>query len=727
MDTGYLSYIHGITLLSVRYPDDVGETQIKEILLTPPPPTLLTRVEDPSFRRQYHEISSLLTDRPGLLSLFHLNLVTALLQAPEPVFKISYRFLMNHLDFNALLGFVPPPENPGSWCCMPVVLTSSGRTYIRYITIGKVTSAPLQDRMPSWAVPLFDPASSEAVRTAARAARALCRPAEPAGLFCFPLTLPAPPAHQDHTPRFQGKSLGLPLALGFAAVLHKHSLPRTLAATGEITDQGNILPVSHLDLKKKGIEDHGFNALIYPATGTGLPTSGTLTCLPVSTLNQAYTLFSLYSPESTENLMLLSACLKDPGVLAENIGALPCAWLQWITRHHLIKPAIKALQTDPHLFAVCTDRFEKKANAFKIDHARAIQALVPAQAIRQHRRNLPLSVFRWCTASLSLANHCGDTTDACRWEEKGSPLADTISKMDLALVANFYNHALVARHNRYRFSPDLPPALTELLALLEIIYGHKCDFGCKTDPVLGRLYGTLTQHYAFCGPGCLNQTRTFFHNAVQAMGLDQVPEYREDWLRQHNYMTYALLDAGDLTGARQSLATYFNQADMVGMVNHLCNPDERFTPWHIALAARYFVRDQSHPARTTVFRHLLRRFQSGSSHAHPWQLIAFNLGRLALNIHDLATGQALLLQSIDFCFSSFAGPTIQVMALLPISFLPDSALPASRIQKTWEQKIRSAASHLDPAHFSPVLDTPFDEIRHQIRQATSTWFPFTYR
>jgi hypothetical protein len=163
------------------------------------------------------------------------------------------------------------------------------------------------------------------------------------------------------------------------------------------------------------------------------------------------------------------------------------------------------------------------------------------------------------------------------------------------------------------------------------------------------------------------------------------------------------------------------------MVNHLCNPDERFTPWHIALAARYFVLDQSHPARTTVFRHLLRRFQSGSSHAHPWQLIAFNLGRLALNIHDLATGQALLLQSIDFCFSSFAGPTIQVMALLPISFLPDSALPASRIQKTWEQKIRSAASHLDPAHFSPVLDTPFDEIRHQIRQATSTWFPFTYR
>lgn len=401
-------------------------------------------MDHPSFAAQFHEISSLLDRQPGLLSLFHLYLVTAMLQTPEPDYPHVRRFLMHHLDFTTLPGFAPPQKNKDIWRSIPVVLTSSGRAYIRYMISKKTASPDFHGLMPAWAEPLFDPAARKAVRTAARAARRLCGTAESTHLFCFPLTLPVPAALSDDSPRFQGKSLGLPLALGFAALLNHHPIPGTLAATGEITDPGDILPVAHLDLKKTGVAGHGFTALIHPSDGSGLSPSSPITCLPVSTLNQAYALFSLYAPESTENLMLLSACLNDPEVLAKNIGNLPCAWLEWITRHGLVRTA-------------------------------------------------------------------------------------------------------------------------------------------------------------------------------------------------------------------------------------------------------------------------------------------FNLGRTALTLQDESTGTALLRQSIDLCFSPRSGPTIQVMALLPISFLPDSDMPDPPVLQSWKQSIGSAATQVDPTHFSSIPETPLDETRHGIRHNPAAWFPFNYR
>lgn len=726
MTADYFSYIHSTIRLSLDDSDKAGQAHLQEILMRPPPGTFLSRVAEPSFERQFHDMLSLLSLCPDLLSLFHLYLVTALISTREPVFKTARRFLMQHLDIAALLGFTPSAEIPENGCCIPVVLTSAGQAHVRYMILGKIPPFACQDLMPPWAVPLFDPAAFEAVRTAARAARVLCGPADPAGLFCFPLTRPASFDSSDHPIRFQGKSLGLPLALGFAALLNQHTPPQTLAATGEITDQGDILSVAHLDLKKTGVADHGFTALIHPASGTGLSPSAPLTCLPADTLNQAYALFSLYAPESEQNLMLLSACLNDPQVLAENIGSLPGVWLHWITRYGLARPAMAALTTDPRLFAACAHVFENRTAAFDLDHARAVQALIPEPAMGQHTPTAPLSVFRWCTASLALANHCGDIQDAEKWKHKGQNLAYTVFKMDLGLVADFFNHALVARHNRYRFSPDLPPDLTNLLTLLETLYHEKCQFGCPTDPLLGRLYGTLTQHFAFCGPAFLDQTRTCFHKAVQALGQDRVIEYRQEWLRQYNYLTYALLDAGDLAGASQSLATCFECSDMDDLVACICHADNRLSPWHMALAARYFAQDPTHPDRNRVFRHLVQQFRFDPGQDHPRQLAAFNLGRTALDLQDIRTGTDLMRHSIDLCFSSRSGPTIQVMALLPISFLPDSALPDPSTLKTWEQIIYSAADQLDVPHFSSIRHLRLNAARHRIRQTPAAWFPFNY-
>lgn len=727
MNQGPLTRVLGLTRLTATHSGNFGETALRQTLNTLPPKDFLFTVAHDSFVEPFHEISCLLKDRPDLLSLFHLHLVTALLQTPEPEFQNARHFLAGHLDFELVPGFVPPLENRDIWCGVPVILTGSVQAHVRYMILGKMRTSDFPDIMPAWALPLFDSAARKSLRTAARAAQHLCGTAGSFRLVCFPLTQPFPADLSKNSPRFQGASMGLPLALGFAALLNRHVPPRDLAATGRITEQGDILSVARLDLKKSGLETYRFKALIHPSDGSGFSPSGTITCLPVSSLSQAYALFSLYSPESSQNLMLLSACLEDPKVLAKNIGALPSAWLEWITRHGLARPAIDALTADSDLFAECTDIFLQKTGEFDIGHAKTVQSLVPEQAIQAHTRTAPLSVFKWCTASLALANHCGDVETSRGWEATGQSLCDIVSGMDLDLVTDFYNHALVARHSRYQFSPQLPETLTNLLSFLETRYVPKCEFGCPTEPVLGRLYGTLMQHFAFCGPAFLDNTRSFFQKAVQALGQDRVLEYREEWLRQYNYLTYALLDAGDRIGASQSMLAYFDCTRMDDLVEQFCNPDISFSPWQTALAARYFASNLSHPEQGRIFTHLTHRFHSDSGSDHPRQLTAFNLGCMALALGQESVGTALLHQSIDLCLSPGAGPTIQVMALLPISVLPDSVLPSPQQIQSWELVICSAASQLDPTHFSQILDTPLMEIRFRIRQTPAVWFPFNYR
>jgi hypothetical protein len=100
---------------------------------------------------------------------------------------------------------------------------------------------------------------------------------------------------------------------------------------------------------------------------------------------------------------------------------------------------------------------------------------------------------------------------------------------------------------------------------------------------------------------------------------------------------------------------------------------------------------------------------------------------MALNHGEASTGAALLHQSLNLCFSPEAGPTIRVMALLPISFLPESALPSLPVISDWEQIIGSAAARLDASHFSHILDTPLMDIRSRIKQTPAAWFPFNYR
>ncbi len=721
-----LAYLAGLCAIeSFPSPSD----HFREVLMRRPVAGFPEAAESATLKHHFQTVNDRLAHDPDLQKLFHLRLAARLLTAREPVGRDIRAFLRDRMDFQDLLGFGPEPFQDGCWCAVPVLLTVDGRTLVRWFILGERPGPERDFLMPSWALPLFDPIALSAIQSAARAAENLSRVRRQdrqAGLFCFPLTLPVSCDGQRLSGRIQGASLGLPLALGFAAVLSGRTPPPDIAATGGITDQGEITAVGNLDRKIKGIQA-GFQALIFPRANGPAPSSS-MTCLPVSTLGQAHMLFSFYSPSIRERLPLLSACFEDPRLLAENIGLLPTEWIEWSWQNQTLDILMERIIDDPPLFAAFTSAFEQKTTSFELKHAAAIQKLVPEAALERLSDRSILTVFRWYTASLALANHGGRIRQARKWEEKGLALTKQAFRADIAVAVDFYNHALVARHNRFCFSRDLPDDLNRLLVLLETLYSRKCEFGCRADLMLGRLYGTLMQHFAFCGPSCLDRTVSYSRKARIALGEDCVPEYREEWRRQYNYLTYALLDAGRIEEADISLARYLGLSNPDRLTDHVVqNAASRFSEWEIALVARFLAERPGHPGAESMLHALAQRFESTWDSPHPWQLIAFNLGRIALDLGETDSAGNLMNQCLALCMAPSAGPTIRVMALLPLSRMPDRSRPDSELLKAWDNDIRKAASTLDLDHFQFLAKNTLEAACETVRNTPGRIFPFNYR
>ena len=60
--------------------------------------------------------------------------------------------------------------------------------------------------------------------------------------------------------------------------------------------------------------------------------------------------------------------------------------------------------------------------------------------------------------------------------------------------------------------------MKEILEFLQARYRIECDFGCTVNLVLGKLYGTLMQHYAFCGPKYIRESTAYAQKSLTALG-----------------------------------------------------------------------------------------------------------------------------------------------------------------------------------------------------------------
>jgi len=83
-----------------------------------------------------------------------------------------------------------------------------------------------------------------------------------------------------------GKSAALPIAAHIAATDDKYDLNTSVAATGEVTPQGELISVQNVDKKAKAARDNGYNTIISPPLSGPITVEG-ITVIQVRNLEDA--------------------------------------------------------------------------------------------------------------------------------------------------------------------------------------------------------------------------------------------------------------------------------------------------------------------------------------------------------------------------------------------------------------------------------------------------------
>ncbi len=790
-----------------------------------------------AFEHDYNAIINNIDD--NFKDLFNLYLITDFLinVLTSDHESLSYiRSLINdNIDLSRYLGIPPELLEKSRWCKIPVLVTGKDKAYIRFFIAGllkpdsiagllKFDSISMNKSigMPSWACDLMDHSTRSALETAAEAAKQFTKtgihnkihPCKQI-LFVYPLTTPWDRdinTFEDKI-KFKGKSLGLPLAIGFAGLLKNEPVSDRLIATGAIEKNGQVRSIGYIGAKIKEAHQENYQAIIYPCgnynpSGIYFCDSQKIGeqqefCIPVVNFQEAWMFFSLYSKQDFKKLLTLPLIYNDIHGFINNITQIPFQWIEWMHKEKYLEKNILDIFNDISLFKEFEEKFQSLVSNYRLQHADAAAKLIPPDKIDEMAAVAPDLVLRWYTSNLALSNHHGDTETSLKWQRKGNKIVENSRLSDSDAPFNFFNHSLIAAHNRYDFNPDLPQKLKDYLEWQEKQYQKKpylenkifCNSDFSFDEKLGHLYGTIAQNYAFCGTKYIEKVKLYSRKARKAFGDENKPEYRQDWLRQYNYLTYAYLDSGDFKSAYENFARYLEIKRPEELLNIMGKP---LSPWQYAIIVRFFSqvldtvnqkspndKDTKEKKRTGKIQkkpedheqnrlymdtdlceklfptfisnsaagiyHKMQRFlhSAGSVNDHPWQLINYNLGRIALFLGHNEQAKAMFEKSIEICFSPSSGHTIRIMALLPISMLayPELVYPdddrlstikqAYSINKLreiknnktieWENKIRHSAEFMEKSHFLFLTENSFEKALQTVRRSPEYVFPFSYR
>jgi hypothetical protein len=338
----------------------------------------------------------------------------------------------------------------------------------------------------------------------------------------------------------------------------------------------------------------------------------------------------------------------------------------------------------------------------------------------------PRAVFQALAWRMILAQRLGRPKEALQVAKRAEQaLLKGAAASDPEAAATYWNHYLLAFHTLYSFSPDLPEGLAGVLKALEDQFRTYKQAGCKVHRALGALYGTISQHFGFCGPIYIPQVEHYTSLAMEAFGGGEVPERRDDFLRQYNHLAYAYLDAGDCDSARKALMAYCEVSSERDILTRVTDDP---SPWKHVLVAR-FLADTGGSSLDRPYLDLAATADWPWSYLHhPNQLWLFNLGRIAFRLRR--EGQALTLwrKSLECCLSGSNGPAVRVMALLPLSRLHELGAVKKEEINFALRSILEAAQTLDSAHFGVLLEAESqEEILGGIVRRAEVVFPFSYR
>lgn len=515
----------------------------------------------------------------------------------------------------------------------------------------------------------------------------------------------------------EGESLGLPCYLGAMAAAEDLSFVRFLA-TGRLDGEGRVLPVECLSQKLDAAGD-GIALFLYPE-GCAAPQASGVECVAVTRVREAIEVLACFGTGLALKIAQAERALGSGQSVARELCSFHADMAGWIRRNR--KRIAPVLRDDPHLEELVRQmqRWTDSTRRHDIGLGNAALDCLFLEDIQPLCQTRPRLAWDICVLHMEKASHCGDIPAFRKWSERADALRPSVSIDDDGgrQLALHYVLALVGnQHNRYEFASSLPEDPDAAYELARLTRDHEDDCrrrGPRANSALGKYYGALGQHQGFLGPAFLGQALDFLDKAMGCFcGLDG----REDQDRDRLYRVFALSSANRTdeawAGLRGVTSLWRDEAWNVEAMN----------PHQLHALLRLYV-DAGRVMDSGLWRDVHAAWSRGWQ-GHPSQLIAYNLGLLA-PAPDVAADT--LRRSLDLCLCPASGPTIQIMALLPLARLhavaPDVVF-ADQVNTALEP-VRSGL--LCAEHFQVLLDAPdWTDVLNRVRAHTAALFPFSYR
>lgn len=372
----------------------------------------------------YDVIKWRLRNNEQLIHLLDLHLFTEALVYKDQAAEGFASWVREHIHIDRFL-----PEIPwftaicGHWYAAPVLYVHE-RAYLRYFILGLVSTPHEASLWPDWAERLMDESTKRGIIWAEKACREL-HPAEGnQRLICYPLTI------QNQRIQFSQASLGLPMALGFMALLTGESISGELAATGSVRDDGSVRDVGQLSKKTSHARNMGFRVFFFPDDNPKPSEINDMELLPIGNLQQAWMFARLYTPGRAAELLLMESMLKDPVVFINNCNTLPLKWLEWTRKNGLSRATGESISKSPALFHIFAEKLGTCLDKGDLARGEVLAKWVDPSSGSKFMDVASLAVFKWFTLNLSMANHRVDIPAADIWEKKADAMVKNASVGD---------------------------------------------------------------------------------------------------------------------------------------------------------------------------------------------------------------------------------------------------------------------------------------------------------
>lgn len=669
--------------------------------------------DDPAVtREQVQNIADQLPGQDQKKHFFTLILTAAFL-SPQ---KFALFEILGHVfqPSECGLDLTWPQIMGGRWLGVPLGVAAGEEGRIVYALIGTVPG------MHGGAVVDHSNGLDPDCRTAVENAAKLARKKD----YCFWF----PDIYQI---KVMGLSIGLPVYLGFRLLNNTGDWPNILC-TGRLNAAGELSMVSGLEQKFGAAQEYGFAGVLYPDCGPVNP-PGYLKfdLMPVSDCETALALVETYAQGLGRQHLFFYQGRQDIRSSIEHISDVDLKLLQFLEHKEAylsttVFPAIREnAELRDQLISRLKESMEPKVKDLHWTDF-LLRTLFPLDVVRELAAKYPQQGFALMRMHFQVRNHQGliSELDTCH-----AILQECIHHLDIEKETEQEKtlHGIYTivggLHNRFFFLPEKAQNIvnkcSSAISKLENAFQAKKTTNPKAvNQPLGKYYGTMAQHYGFCGPEYIQTTLEFCDRAQEAFGNGVYQPMHKDWKRIFSYRFFAFLDAGDVHKAREELEQSLD-----------CSLEDleydRMDQYEHHAFSRYLADSgQSNPSYHKWGRERMDTTQGVMPQVHPWQLWALNMGKLC---DEPTLKRDLWHQSIAIC--NTGGPTMQIMALLPLACLYESGLEDKDVLKRRCERVlhHCRDSGLCTEHFEPLWTLPGDAVFAALMDNPDRFFPFSYR